>query len=76
MCRKLNQQARPYVLGRQPTDQRIELSSVEDPERKEAVGTLRITPLGRYDDGLYVCIASNEVCASLVCTLLNIEVWY
>ncbi|XP_034230309.1 fasciclin-2 isoform X2 [Thrips palmi] len=58
--KKLNQQARPYVLGRQPTDQRIELTSVEDPSRREAVGTLRVLRLGRYDDGLYVCIASNE----------------
>lgn len=67
-CRKLNQQARPYVLGRQPTDQRIELTSVEDPSRREAVGTLRVLRLGRYDDGLYVCIASNEVSiASCAC---------
>lgn len=58
--RKLNQQARPYVLGRQPTEPRIELTSVEDPTRREAVGTLRISNIGRYDDGLYICIASNE----------------
>lgn len=58
--KKLNQQARPYVLGRQPTDTRIELSSVQGPKGDETVGVLRIVPLGRYDDGLYVCIASNE----------------
>lgn len=33
---------------------------MEDPTRREAVGTLRISNIGRYDDGLYICIASNE----------------
>nr|CAD7265447.1 unnamed protein product [Timema shepardi] len=49
-----------YVLGAQPTDDRIDLVNKYDTERQETIGILRIAGVLRSDDGLYECIATNK----------------
>lgn len=42
---------------------RTPVEVVDDPYRKHVViATMNFTAVERYDDGLYECVATNEVC--------------
>lgn len=58
--RKLSRQE-PYRVGSQLTDRRITLEERRDKEKGESFGTLFIENLNRTDDGLYECIAKNDI---------------
>jgi hypothetical protein len=49
-----------FVVGPQQDD-RIVVENTRDDERHETIGTLSISNILRTDDGLYECIATNEV---------------
>lgn len=49
-----------FVLGPQPSDDRINLENTMEKERGETTGVLRFSRMIRPDDGLYECIASNK----------------
>lgn len=58
--RKLNRQDK-FTLGVQPDDPRITLENQVFQKKGETFAKLIIKRLARYDDGLYECIAENEV---------------
>jgi len=58
--RKLSN-TRSYVTGVQPTENRIRMTPTYSKGDNEAVADLIIGPLNRFDDGLYECIAQNDV---------------
>lgn len=58
--RKLSRQE-PYRIGSQLNDRRITLESKGNKEKGESYGTLTIENLNRTDDGLYECIAENDI---------------
>jgi neurocan core protein len=53
------------VVGPQ-RDDRIVVENTRDNERSEMIGTLSISNILRTDDGLYECIAANEVSFCIV----------
>jgi hypothetical protein len=58
-----------FVIGAQ-RDERIVVENTQDNEKGETIGTLIISSILRTDDGLYECIATNEVicCVIIYCT--------
>lgn len=59
-----------FVIGPQKDD-RIVVENTRDNERGETIGTLIISNILRTDDGLYECIATNEVsCLVLIALYL------
>jgi neurocan core protein len=49
-----------FVIGVQKDDH-IVVENTENAEKGETIGTLIISKVLRTDDGLYECIATNEV---------------
>lgn len=58
--RKLNRDDK-FTYGIQPDDGRIELTNKVFEKKGETFGILNIKRLNRTDDGLYECIAENDV---------------
>lgn len=58
--RKLNR-ADSFTMGVQPDDGRVELRNKVFDKKGETFGILNIKRLNRFDDGLYECIAENDV---------------
>ncbi|XP_022912718.1 fasciclin-2-like isoform X2 [Onthophagus taurus] len=50
-----------FQIGSQPFDDRILMENFHDNEKGETYGILTIRNLRRADDGLYECIADNEI---------------
>lgn len=59
-----------FVIGAQ-RDDRIVVENTPNTEKGETIGTLIISDILRTDDGLYECIATNEVSCFVIfdCTL-------
>ncbi|XP_017782397.1 PREDICTED: fasciclin-2 isoform X2 [Nicrophorus vespilloides] len=53
-----------YTIGPQKEDKRIVVEQSNDPAKGETYGILSISRVNRTDDGLYECIAENEVDAA------------
>nr|XP_022908723.1 fasciclin-2-like [Onthophagus taurus]XP_022908724.1 fasciclin-2-like [Onthophagus taurus] len=60
LFKKLNK-ADLFQIGSQPFDDRILIENINNNAKGETYGILTIRNLSRADDGLYECIADNEI---------------
>lgn len=63
----------PYTIGIQRNDGRIVLEQDVNEEKGETYGRLIINNLNRSDDGLYECIAKNEVDTAILNGHITVE---